>query len=308
MDPGLIGTLVGAILFGSISAAVASGKNRSVAGGFFTGFFLGPAGLIITICRKRVEGTVSSIQETKDITDVSRREKGFVEKSMRRSLSCLDENMLVAKEAGNYPKAIRFIERGADPNLHRGYGTLLHAAVGLKSIDWVKMLIEHHADPNIKNNEGNTALLLAIQKASPVDKNKYEIFRTIANLLLNHGADPNISNYSGDVALSEAQPDVELTKLLLKHKADPNIKDGRGYTPLCWHVSQLFQAWIRNEDLPEEYYGQLIECMKLLLEHGADPNIKYDGMSAVGMARAYYKQYQKADLAALFAKHNADFH
>jgi ankyrin repeat protein len=53
----------------------------------------------------------------------------------------------------------------------------------------VKLLLEHGADPNIKNKDGITPLHWAVFKSG--------VHVEVVKLLLEHGADPNIQNKKG---------------------------------------------------------------------------------------------------------------
>lgn len=64
IDPQLIGALIGALICGFISAAIASSKNRSAGGGFVTGFFLGPIGIIVTLCKRKQIAAESYSRQT----------------------------------------------------------------------------------------------------------------------------------------------------------------------------------------------------------------------------------------------------
>lgn len=87
-----------------------------------------------------------------------------------------------------------------------------------------KSLLNHGADLNIQDNDGNTALMYA------ADQGLSDIFE----LLLEGGADPDIQNRSGNTALMMAsyQDHTEIVRLLLDHGADPNIKNRFGNSAL----------------------------------------------------------------------------
>jgi ankyrin repeat protein len=55
------------------------------------------------------------------------------------------------------PTAERLLRGGADPNLvHSRYGTPLHAATGAGDVELLQVLIEHGADVNARNAQGQT--------------------------------------------------------------------------------------------------------------------------------------------------------
>jgi ankyrin repeat protein len=89
--------------------------------------------------------------------------------------------------------------------------------------DVVDVLLSHKADPNIQNNSGETALILA---TSYSDEN----YPKIIELLSSHGADLNLKNSEGQTALMIAARDgkLECAKLLVKNGANLRERDGMG--------------------------------------------------------------------------------
>lgn len=74
--------------------------------------------------------------------------------------------------------------------------TALHAAlVGQRSLDVIRMLLEHGANPEIRDSNGHTSLHTAA-----FHDNNAEIIR----LLLQHGANVNTTDKEGETALSHA--------------------------------------------------------------------------------------------------------
>ena len=143
--------------------------------------------------------------------------------------------------------------------------TKLMKAVYLGHNDVVKNLVEKGADVNIKNNTGNTARTIVIDKSSIVKKNKDYTALTIAiekgnydivKLLLDNGAD--ILN--DDLILATKLRNNQ-TIIILKNKLnDPdniNKKDSNEFTKLMKAV-----------------YAGYIDVVKNLVGKGADVNIK----------------------------------
>ncbi|PTB40410.1 hypothetical protein M441DRAFT_101590, partial [Trichoderma asperellum CBS 433.97] len=70
----------------------------------------------------------------------------------------------------------------------------LHFAICKENFTLVKLLLEHNADPNCPNEDGETPLYLAtIRRNEPIVK-----------LLLKKGANPNCADHYGGNALNFA--------------------------------------------------------------------------------------------------------
>lgn len=85
------------------------------------------------------------------------------------------------------------------------------------SIKATEFLLKHNADPNIRNNLGETSLHQA------ADNSQYEL----AELLLKNNANPNVQQNDGDTPLHHAayRGDLKMVEMLMKYKADPNIRN-----------------------------------------------------------------------------------
>src|SRR5262249_4514848 len=118
--------------------------------------------------------------------------------------------------------------RGEDVNGRDRWGnTPLYCAGNTEMIRW---LLNHHADINVKGNQGNTALMPPAQAWLPN-----------LRLLLARGGDPNVRNAFGQRALIWAcqfQGDYPartgVVAELLQHGAEVNARDRRGRTALWW--------------------------------------------------------------------------
>ena len=117
----------------------------------------------------------------------------------------------------------------ADVNAQDGIGwaVLHHASFGDHKI--VKELLNHHADVNLEDCTGETALM----KASSVGYYK------IVKELLNHHANINIQSSNGSTALMLASKykHVQVVMELINHNAGVNFQDDFGNTAL--HVVLL---------------------------------------------------------------------
>jgi ankyrin repeat protein len=138
--------------------------------------------------------------------------------------------------------------------------TPLQMATVLQSPSMVEVFLKAGVDPNIKTEDGNTALHYAIWTESIA----------IVESLLAAQTDPNIRNESGKTSLHYAAR-IELmvfTQALLAARADPNIRDLTGQTPLHYAVRQ-----------------RSLDVVEALLAAQADPNIRNeDGQTSLHKA------------------------
>lgn len=90
-------------------------------------------------------------------------------------------------------------------------------------------LLAHKADPNLKDKDGNTALIYAVKNHTD---------KAFISSLVSAGADINLTNDAEQtplwVALLSEEP-AETVKMLIEHGANPNQPDTRGETPL-WYM------------------------------------------------------------------------
>jgi ankyrin repeat protein len=166
--------------------------------------------------------------------------------------------MMEALRDGNR-QAVRKILRD-DPKIvglkGRGGATPLMYAALYGDADSVQALLEHGADPNIKNDVGATALMWAVDD---LEKTR---------LLLDHGADVNARSDDNRTPLLIAAGwygASAVVKLLLAHGANPSVVGARQFTPLAE------AAWAADG-----------AAFQSLVEHGAD--VKSAGPLALGLA------------------------
>ena len=143
------------------------------------------------------------------------------------------------------------------------------------NIRLVRRLLDSGVYPNIQDNSGDTAILLA----------SHEGYTDIVELLLNNGANPNSRDTDGNTALMFASLNgyIEIVELLLNSGANIHNQDNFGGTA-------LIGASINGH----------IEIMELLLNSGADINSKdqYD-MTALLWATTN----RKTDAVKLLKRH-----
>lgn len=212
----------------------------------------------------------------------------------------LDDRLLIRAIRNRHVSTLKkLLELGIDPNDWTAYSPLRDAVVH-GDIQMIRLLLNHGANPNSKNERenGSTPLVAAAARGEPID------YPPIIKLLLEKGADLDIKDNEGKTALwyaalygeadcvktlveNGADRNVMATdgttafyvitnpghivrlKILLDNGFDVNLRDGRGRTPLAYASD----------------CGDIVAA-KLLLEHGADPENKdSDGLTPAQIAR-----------------------
>ncbi len=170
------------------------------------------------------------------------------------ALACLSAfagTIVDAVKDGDTPAAIALLKQHADVNLPEPDGTTaLHWAVRQDDREMADLLIKAGANVKAANRYGVTALYLAcVNGSAPM----------IAKLL-EAGADSNAATTEGETALMTVARtgNVEAAKVLLAHGADVNSKEQwRQQTPLMWAVAES------HPEMAQE-----------LIAHGADVNAR----------------------------------
>ncbi|GFS40882.1 ankyrin repeat and SOCS box protein 3 [Nephila pilipes] len=193
---------------------------------------------------------------------------------------------------------------GTDINwtTHEGETALLLACKrrqGVNANAFVRLLLQHGADPNILDNEEDSPLLEAVRNAN----------RYVVEQLVLSGANVNATDCSKWSPLHEAaaNKDPNLLQLLLSNEACIDVQDECGMTPIftaaqhgCKNCLQelLHVAKERNQEQivnigAEDWATPLmiaaqqgfVDCVEILLDNGADPNLKTsDNATALHLA------------------------
>ncbi|MDR1257112.1 MAG: ankyrin repeat domain-containing protein [Spirochaetaceae bacterium] len=153
-------------------------------------------------------------------------------------------------------RSLNFNQRAADGN------SCLHYTVRKEYRGFTRYLLDHKADPNIKNTAGDTP----IHEAARIGD--LEIIRA----LLENGASVNIQDGQGNTAMHIAIP-VEMHKamfeLLFEYGANPNLRDRRGESPLHTVIG----------------LNRGLDILETLLKNGADVSIhNIDGKTPLYLA------------------------
>ena len=149
----------------------------------------------------------------------------------------------------------------------------------------VEELLNDGADPNIKDENEQTPLILASQNG----------YTEIVDLLLNAKADPNIQDEWVETALIKASRYgyTEIVEKLLNAKADPNIQD----------EEDDLQYKNRNTALMYSIEHNNIEIVELLLKNGAKVD-KKNKWGDTALNYASHKCY--TEIVKLLIKYGAD--
>ena len=157
----------------------------------------------------------------------------------------------------------------------------------------VRDLVEDGADPNFRDEEGATALMLSIVSGTEEG----------VRALLEGGADPDLTLENGSTAvhMATATGQTALLRIILEHGGDPNTRDEAGITPLMmatlWSradtVTALAEAGAELNTRSDEDKTALMiavtekrpEIVRALLDAGANPRLGRRGVTTLMMAQ-----------------------
>ena len=166
-----------------------------------------------------------------------------------------------ASHNGHIAIAQLLVEHGADPTVRNKNGRCaLHLASLSEYVEVVQYLVEHSADPTVQDNDGRAPLSFASRDG----------YVEVAQFLVEHGTDPTVQDKNGRTPLHFASRDghVEVARFLVEHGTDPTARDKDGRTPL--HLASR---------------DGHVEVARLLVEHGADPTAQdKDGRTPLHLA------------------------
>lgn len=191
--------------------------------------------------------------------------------------SITDSVVLAVSKSRDKTMLEEILKRGFDINTVEPGATLLRLSTG--HIEWMEVLLQHGADPNVKDSRGRTALHSAVIKPSLQP----------CQLLLDHGATLPRDILQSAIGFKGAS--IEMVEYLIEKGADlnyvRNIKTGYK----IWQGTPLHVAAGTNR----------LDIAQLLLSAGADPGVKYWDDTPADTAKEfdYMEMYNllKADAA-----------
>jgi ankyrin repeat protein len=155
--------------------------------------------------------------------------KALLDKGTRADASFRDDQrkpLLIAAGNGDRHMVVLLLEKGADPNRKNDLGdTALMAAARTGNANLIQALLAKNADVAAKDDAGRTALSWAV-RSDEVEA---------AKLLLESGADVNAADKDGRTPLTLAarRDNANVVELLRKHgaKGEPNLGAGAPASP-----------------------------------------------------------------------------
>jgi ankyrin repeat protein len=153
------------------------------------------------------------------------------------------------------------LNKGADVNCRQDdLRTPLHLAACDGELEVARVLVEHKADVDSRDNEGKAPLCLLLEG----DHNEGDIL-DLARSLLKHCTDVNIRTTNEWTLLHAAAfwGRLEIARMLLDHGANPKVENKEGETPLY-----LVSRGTCNST------EHVVGIARLLLERGVDVNAR----------------------------------
>lgn len=202
-------------------------------------------------------------------------------------------------------------------NVHQADQSGNTAIFGVCDIETLKLLLDHGADINVKNNAGGTAFNSAC----------FEADLTLIKAMVKHGADINSIDADGNTAIMSAAccySAAATVRFLISLGVSPNpaprINDGN--LPLYEALNRgndvvatiLLKAGAnvntKVEDGWTPLHAAVEECsddvVRLVLERGADPNARSDSGLTPLVSVAYWSPRPPAERVRLLLRYGAD--
>jgi ankyrin repeat protein len=177
----------------------------------------------------------------------------------------------------------------------------------------LKLLMDAHADINVKNKKGRTPLMSITSMLWWDDV-------SLPEAMIGYGADVNArDNYGENLLMTNSSPTPDYVRFMLRYHVDPNIHDKLGFTPLSLMAldasdkPDVFRALLdakvdvnaRNTSgataLMDCALSCSLEVIQTLVDAGADKCIRSENFTALEMAIKYERP---SDIQAAFSSPN----
>lgn len=178
--------------------------------------------------------------------------------------------------AGDFDVLAAMLQHCSNVNDKNSAGvTPLIAAISKKQTDVALLLLQHHADPNLRTEATNWKSESPLIGAADANNT------ALVMALLDAGADVNGQQAEGftPLILAAYSRNDAMVRLLLQAHADPNLKDFAGRTALTIAINRAFD----HQTIEERDAGE--QVARDLFQAGANPSLSKDTMVwAVGLA------------------------
>ena len=175
---------------------------------------------------------------------------------------------IASNEEYSAGKAILLLDHGASVNLANSADTPLMVAADRYQPAIVKALLDHGADANAVDRDGNTALIRAAASKHSWEEER----KPLIHFLLEKGADAGRSNAHGVTALMlMALNGNPATELLLEKKIDVDARDDQGNTALLYASRFFIRGGQKRIELGAPQKGGQRERGQLERRDGVDP-------------------------------------
>jgi len=186
-----------------------------------------------------------------------------------------DTSIHIAAQIGDLARVGKFVEGGANVNAKNNQGmTALHLAVQEKHQDVAKFLITKGADINAKDKSGYTPLYYAVWNED----------KDMVRLLVTKGADVNFTPEKDYPPLHYAvwMEDIDIVKLFVANGVKFDVKDNDGWTAFRYAASQgnreLVEFFVsKGADVSSFHMAACVGDLarvKNFVEHGTDVDTK----------------------------------
>ncbi len=142
------------------------------------------------------------------------------------------KKLMKAVHAGQPDAVTELLNQGipVDPEALDATTALVYTCGVMGNAAITRLLLEAGADPNRRDDEGNTPLFWAIDDG----------YIETAQELISHGAEVNLKNNFGHTSLMSAasRGPLELVEFLLNNGADVSLADEDGWTAEDWAIEE----------------------------------------------------------------------